>query len=146
MSLAVEKEKNKKNQKTSCSPQRELAVNDTSSNDVLNLPSGGLDGSASVLPPLSLVFWCDALGQRVQTTSNSCGVLELEKVGNLVTGNEHSVEVILVVGGRDAEASTRADERSGGITDDDDGDFAGKHLATEGRHLSGVVKQDGDDG
>lgn len=128
--------------------QNGLAILDTAGNDVLKLPAGRLvDALETVrLAPLLLRLGRDTLGEGLGATSNTSGKSNLELVGDLVTSLEQSVEILLVVSRRDTEASAGADERRGGVADNNDRDFALKHRVAECGHLSRVVKHDGDNG
>ena len=83
---------------------------------------------------------------EVGATGDAASVFELQSIADLVAGRQQSIEVVLGMRGRDAEASAGRDERCGRVADDDDGDLTTKHLVREGGHLGGMIEQQGDDG
>ena len=87
-----------------------------------------------------------ALRQGLSPAANARGVLDIDRLADFIAGLEQAVEIVLGVGGGEAEAGAGGDERGGRVTDDDDGDFALEHLVGEGRDFGRVVEQHGDDG
>nr|POF14080.1 hypothetical protein CFP56_03104 [Quercus suber] len=133
------------------SVQRLLDVQDAAADDVVDLPAGrggergagaGVVGGADG----GLVLVEQAVAQRVLAAGDAGAELELQDVAGLVAGAQQAVEVVLGVGGGDAEAGARGDERGGRVADDDDGDLAPQHLVREGGDLGRVVEQQRDDG
>lgn len=120
----------------------------TARQHVLELPPWGLDDTFQTvgLAPLLLHLWGDTFRQRFSTASQTGGVLDLDNVANLVASSKNTVQILLVVSRRDAETGAGADERSGGVANNDDRDLALEHLVTESGDLGGVVKHDGNDG
>lgn len=128
--------------------QRGLDILDSTTNHIFDPPAGrGEIGGALALPILlhlgrgrHLFAW----GQG--TTSNAGGELELQDIADFIAGTQNPVEIVLGVSGRDAEPSTRGNQRSSRVTNNHHGDFAPKHLVGEGGHLGRVEKKEGNDG
>ncbi|KAI6776698.1 hypothetical protein HG530_000643 [Fusarium avenaceum] len=122
-----------------------LGILNTVSDNIFEAPARGLEGNSVLPSPLFFVLACDTFGEVVQSACNTSGELDLQHITNFVTGSQQAVQILLVVGGRNAETGTRADEWSRGITNNNYRNVSSQHLMTEGRELGGVVEHDRND-
>mmetsp|Transcript_16757 Transcript_16757/g.33535 ORF Transcript_16757/g.33535 Transcript_16757/m.33535 type:complete len:418 (+) Transcript_16757:562-1815(+) len=96
------------------------------------------DDICAMLPALAL-----HLGRGRHVRSPRPLVLDHHPVRHFVHHAQGGDEVVLGVGGGDAEADARLDERRGREADDDDGELAHDALARERRDLGRVVEHHG---
>lgn len=116
----------------------------TMTDNIVQVPPGSLQSNSIFFAPLLFILGRDAFREGFLSTGHTSRELDLEDVTNLITGSQKSIQVVLVVSGRDTESRARADEGSGGVTDNNDRDLTSEHFVAESRELGGVVQHDGD--
>lgn len=123
-----------------------LGVPGTPLDDILHRPSGRI---YQLLRPAESQLIFDkavVLGvEIIQSAGDTRRVLDVHLIGDLVASSQQPVKILLVVSGRNAEASARGDQRGGRIADDDDGDLTVEHVVGEGWDLGRVIEHDGND-
>jgi hypothetical protein len=107
-----------------------LDVGDTTTDDLLELPSRGDQRwfTVALEAGANFDFLLIAIGLRHLTSCDARAELQLQNITGLVAGSQNTIEIVLGVGGADTEASTRGDERRGGVTNDHDSNLALEHF------------------